>query len=462
MFVDMNDGDESSGQQLELQHDSFLAPIGTETRAQLKRTEDRLRKERNEARLECEWMATELRMLRHQAAQAQTERLQQEEGEGRRTNGDFVGTADEGEQPDEGQRNGTLPTRNLVQQAASLATFDGDKLKEAATTIVDWFEEFDTLAILYHWSPQEELVALVSKLKGAALSVYRAASAEEKRSCAAIRRELITQFQPVRIQAIQNNMFRRRTQRQNETVGAYYRDLRELYRRAFPNWARNKDPDGEEVLRGAFVAGLRLDIQRKLTVDEQELDLRSTFSRAQYIEATFREAPSKAKGSGSSTYSSTSTLRQLKKCYNCGKPGHISKECRARKDQAPDRGKKTPVSQAVTCFKCKKAGHYARECPEKATYGNQAGVHTAKQLVRAGKINGCPANRIHIDTGSSMTLVNRRFVPMAADSGSVQMRNTTGTQHYPTATVTIELDGLTHHQTVAVSDQLLEDAFGLI
>ena len=38
-------------------------------------------------------------------------------------------------------------------------------------------------------------------------------------------------------------------------------------------------------------------------------------------------------------------------------------------------------------------------------------------------------------------MVHWRFVPVAADTGkTVSMRNTTGTQAYPTAVVTIELD----------------------
>ena len=128
---------------------------------------------------------------------------------------------------------------------------------------------------MYRWSSQEKLVALVSKLKGPALSVYRTASDREKRSFTKLREELVRQFQPVRLRAAQSNLFRRRTQKPNETVGEFYRALKELYRRAFPTWARNNNPDGEEVLRTAFLGGLQTALQQRLTVEDQELEFRS-------------------------------------------------------------------------------------------------------------------------------------------------------------------------------------------
>ena len=60
--------------------------------------------------------------------------------------------------------------KNVAQQSASLSAFNGNKAADG-TTIQDWLDEFDALAMVYQWSSQEKLVALVSKLKGAALSV---------------------------------------------------------------------------------------------------------------------------------------------------------------------------------------------------------------------------------------------------------------------------------------------------
>ena len=88
---------------------------------------------------------------------------------------------------------------------------------------------------------------------------------------------------------------------------------------------------------------------------------------------------------------------------------------------------------------------------------NQGGLKEA--VVRQGKINGGCATRVYLDTGSSLTLVHRRFVPSAVDTGKqIMMRNTTGTHQYPIAVATIELDGRSYTKEVAVSDCLQEDA----
>ena len=51
------------------------------------------------------------------------------------------------------------------------------------------------------------------------------------------------------------------------------------------------------------------------------------------------------------------------KCYNCGKPGHLSKEC-TETDGA---------NSKMLCYKCNTIGHMARDCDkariEKSGFG---------------------------------------------------------------------------------------------
>ena len=58
-----------------------------------------------------------------------------------------------------------------------------------------------------------------------------------------------------------------------------------VLRRAFPTWAQNKYPDGEEVLHTAFMGKLRTELQQRLSVEDQKLPLKALFTRVQYFEA---------------------------------------------------------------------------------------------------------------------------------------------------------------------------------
>nr|BAM99206.1 gag protein [Equine infectious anemia virus] len=49
------------------------------------------------------------------------------------------------------------------------------------------------------------------------------------------------------------------------------------------------------------------------------------------------------------------SLRAKQTCYNCGKPGHLSSQCRAPK----------------VCFKCKEPGHFSKQCKNAPKNGKQ-------------------------------------------------------------------------------------------
>ncbi|KAJ7937078.1 hypothetical protein B0H13DRAFT_1589022, partial [Mycena leptocephala] len=60
----------------------------------------------------------------------------------------------------------------------------------------------------------------------------------------------------------------------------------------------------------------------------------------------------------------TSTLPPVK-CYRCGGPNHMAKDCLAAESSLPT----GPASmKSKTCYKCQQEGHIARECPENADF----------------------------------------------------------------------------------------------
>ena len=108
---------------------------------------------------------------------------------------------------------GRRVVNNVAQQSISLPAFSGGDLENQETDVQDWFDQLDTLADLFQLNGREKRVVLISNLKGEALRMYRSADEQKRGSYTQLRTELLRQFQPVRIQAIQNNLFRQRVQR---------------------------------------------------------------------------------------------------------------------------------------------------------------------------------------------------------------------------------------------------------
>ena len=68
--------------------------------------------------------------------------------------------------------------------------------------------------------------------------------------------------------------------------------------------------------------------------------------------------------------------RETRKCYNCNTIGHISKDCRKRKDKTDKTDKKN-----IICNYCKIKGHYERECFRKK---KDKGEKTGDKFKRKG------------------------------------------------------------------------------
>lgn len=76
-----------------------------------------------------------------------------------------------------------------------------------------------------------------------------------------------------------------------------------------------------------------------------------------------------------------------RKCYNCGKSGHISRFCPSKQNGKPKGGKGGRGGDNRTCFLCGQAGHLVANCPQRQAGGGGGGANAG-----GGNANGGGGN----------------------------------------------------------------------
>ena len=100
-------------------------------------------------------------------------------------------------------------------------------------------------------------------------------------------------FTPVHVQSVQSALFHGRVQKYQEPVESYGQELKRLFQRAYPTMAREESREGKDVLASQFVAGLRPELQGKLSGVEGDFDV--LMQKARFEEAKGKELRSDRK-----------------------------------------------------------------------------------------------------------------------------------------------------------------------
>ena len=121
----------------------------------------------------------------------------------------------------------------------------------------------------------------------------------------------------------------------------------------------------------------------------------------------------------------------VRKCLNCGKPGHLARDCRHIPGKGDGSGSREPRDGRrrsdlpqkreiqLTCYNCGKVGHIASKCPFPAKRGNvrnNAGNYfydnakaEDREYMCQGLVEGKSAELL-VDSGVLCTLVHQALV----------------------------------------------------
>ena len=207
---------------------------------------------------------------------------------------------------------------------------------------------------------QEEKASMelqVEELKAEIASTfYRACTPMQRSDYGLLIAELGKRFTPVRLPAIETQVFHDRRQGPRETVDEFAQELRKLYANAYApvtRGTREAEEVGQRVLASQFVTGFLPELQSTVVGLEGNMDklvMKARFEEAKRKELTavrtVSSLPRKINHSSPATTTnsadrSSTQVRKtnpadatapkmngsIRKCYNCGLGGHRARAC---------------------------------------------------------------------------------------------------------------------------------------
>ena len=228
---------------------------------------------------------------------------------------------------------------------------------------------FDRVASLNQWG-EERLEHLWISLTGAALSFVEGLPAEQTTSYERLCIAMDQRFGAERLAPIHKAELLSRKRTTGESLSALGQDIRRLASCAYPDFPLDAL---EEIAVERFLDALEKPETRLAIHQSNPRTLDEAIEKGLQMEAWQLAEDKKHGGSKVRLAVEDERLRMIKdlqtkmeelqttrkemsgtKCYNCGKLGHISRNCRLPR--------KKDDSREVTCYNCGKKGHYANKC----------------------------------------------------------------------------------------------------
>lgn len=266
-----------------------------------------------------------------------------------------------------------------IYRNVGLEKFDG-KMDEWE----NWAHQFRVFTQLYNWSQNEQLVHLVSSLRGPALTAHRSFSAAECATVEACMHALDMRYgskRPLTIASLRADLSVAK-QEEGEGVDTFGDRIVGLTHRAYPGMA----PDWIQGLSvPAFLKGLKDKVsgQEAMKFGKPQT-VTDAVEQVMHLQCTARTFGGHRSVTNrhvvfdddvQETMPQTTTnidrvvdgvVRQLKQvglspndthrsdaCFTCGGAGHHSRDCATKRRRSPS---------PLTCYECGGLGHLSREC----------------------------------------------------------------------------------------------------
>ena len=228
-----------------------------------------------------------------------------------------------------------------------------------------------------------------------AKSFYRSCTPAQKTDYDQLVCALKKRFTPVKLTALQTQMFHSRKQGAAESVDDYAQELRKLHSKAYSTaMGGNSEAEkvGQIVLLNQFVSGLRPEIQTKVVGVEGSVD--EIVTKARFEEAKLKEVsgryqqkpyPNKNRFGGPLNRNPSTPAT----------PQRVTPTTPSERTEPP----KTPRGRNGTCYRCGMEGHFKSDCPypkPPRDSGESRGKSQVKRVTPQEKPDPIEKNEIEI------------------------------------------------------------------
>lgn len=392
------------------------------------------------------------------------------------------------------------------------ATYDG------STPWVDYKSHFNACACLNHWSEAEQGMYLAVSLRGQAQGVLGNMAETLQMNFSALSKALEERFSPANQTELYRAQLRERRQKASETIPQLGQDVRRLTRLAYPTAPadvcetlakdyfidaltgaymrlrikQSRPQDLNDAIRHAEELGAKRkkyeetgflrEVGDQIKPEPKRERLEETVGSIKEILVKLQKEINDLKHEKKGSHRIDNVPINPMKCYNCGKPGHIKRNCRLnqsnrkndQKFQLLNKNKVDKPSERKTGSSghFKKATHRMRKPTATRGYQGSIGVQRNANepgMYVRGNINDIPAMTL-VDTGTTVTLVSReKFeemnkkckIELAETNQSILSASGPPLQIYGKAIVKFKFGDKILYQTTLVADMTVDAVLGL-